>query len=207
MEVDIDSFRAAMRELASGVVVVTVGKDQDITGFTATSFASLSAHPPRLLVCVDKSSASWLALQRHSHFGVNILRDEERALANRFAGWDGLKGSARYVGARWTTMLTGTPILENALAALDCEVEEMLPRYDHSIVIGRVRAATSCPGSHPLVYWQRDYIHFSGPRQARDRVSRTDRDALAEPTSNQLGLQDHPMATLRKKTGNEDERI
>jgi len=82
-EVDIDSFRAAMRELAGGVVVVTVGKDQDITGFTATSFASLSAHPPRLLVCVD---ASWLALQRHPHFGVNILLDEERALANRFAG-------------------------------------------------------------------------------------------------------------------------
>jgi flavin reductase (DIM6/NTAB) family NADH-FMN oxidoreductase RutF len=53
-EVDIDSFRAAMRELAGGVVVVTVGKDQDITGFTATSFASLSAHPPRLLVCVNK---------------------------------------------------------------------------------------------------------------------------------------------------------
>src|SRR5262245_41599923 len=108
-EVDIGSFRAAMRELARGVVVVTVGKDQDITGFTATSFASLSVHPPQLLVCVAKSSASWLALQRHPHFGVNILRDEERALANRFAGCDGLKGAARYVGARWTTMLTGTP--------------------------------------------------------------------------------------------------
>ena len=159
-EVDIDTFCAAMRELAGGVVVVTVGKDQDITGFTATSLASLSVHPPRLLVCVDENSASWCALWRHPHFGVNILRDEERALASRFAGWDGLKGAARYVGARWTTMLTGTPILENALAALDCEVEEMLPRYDHSIVIGRVRAVRSCPGSLPLVYWQGDYLPF-----------------------------------------------
>jgi flavin reductase (DIM6/NTAB) family NADH-FMN oxidoreductase RutF len=155
--VDIDSFRAAMRELAGGVAVVTVGKDQDITGFTATSVWPLSAHPPRLLVCVDQGSASWLALHRHPHFGVNILRDEERMLANRFAGRDGLNGAGRYAGARWTTMVTGTPILENALAALDCEVEEMLPRYDHSIVIGRVLAASVRPGSFPLVYWQGDY--------------------------------------------------
>jgi len=157
IEVDIDAFRAAMRELAAGVVVVTVGKDRDITGFTATSVLSLSTHPPRLLVCVDQGSASWLALHRHPHFGVNVLRDEERILANRFAGRDGLTGAARYAGARWTTMLTGTPILQNALAALDCAVEEMLPRYDHSIVIGRVLAASVRPGSFPLVYWRGDY--------------------------------------------------
>jgi flavin reductase (DIM6/NTAB) family NADH-FMN oxidoreductase RutF len=160
MGVDADSFRAAMRELAGGVAVVTVGKDQDITGFTATSVSSLCAHPPRLLVCVDRSSASWLALQRYPYFGVNLLRDQERVVANRFAGRDGLTGPARYSGARWTTMLTGTPVLENALASLDCEVEEMLPRYDHGIVIGRVRAVSIRPGSLPLVYWQGDYHPF-----------------------------------------------
>jgi flavin reductase (DIM6/NTAB) family NADH-FMN oxidoreductase RutF len=157
MEVDIDSFRAAMRELAGGAAVVTVGKDQDITGFTATSVSSLSTHPPRLIVCIDQSSASWAALQRYPYFGVNLLRDRERAIANRFAGRDGLLEIARYSGARWTTMLTGTPILENGLASLDYEVEEILSRYDHSIVIGRIRAVDVCPGSYPLVYWQRDY--------------------------------------------------
>src|SRR5262245_11975035 len=84
IEVDIDSFRAAMRELAAGVFVVTVVKDRDITGFTATSVLSLSTHPPRLLVCVDQGSASWLALHRHPHFGVNVLRDDERTIASRF---------------------------------------------------------------------------------------------------------------------------
>jgi flavin reductase (DIM6/NTAB) family NADH-FMN oxidoreductase RutF len=158
--VDVDSFRAAMRELAGGVAVVTVGKDRDITGFTATSVSSLSAHPPRLLVCVAQSSTSWLALKRYPYFGVNLLRDQERALANRFAGRDGLEGAARYAGVRWTTMLTGTPILENGLASLDCEVEEMLPRYDHGIIIGRVRAVSLCPGYLPLVYWQGDYHPF-----------------------------------------------
>jgi flavin reductase (DIM6/NTAB) family NADH-FMN oxidoreductase RutF len=162
-DIDTDAFRAAMRELAGGVAVVTVGKDQDITGFTATSVTPLCAHPPRLLVCVDRSSASWLVLQRHPCFGVNLLRDQERALANRFAGRDGLEGAARYAGARWTTLLTGTPILENGLTSLDCDVEEMLPRYDHSIIIGRVRAVSVCPGSFPLVYWQGDYHPFERP--------------------------------------------
>jgi flavin reductase (DIM6/NTAB) family NADH-FMN oxidoreductase RutF len=159
-EVDADSFRAAMWELAGGVAVVTVGKEADITGFTATSVSSLSTHPPRLVVCVARSSASWHAIQRHLCFVVNLLRDEERALANRFAGRDGL--AARYAGAPWTTMLTGTPVFGNALAAFDCEVAEKLPRYDHAIVIGRVGAVRASPGSFPLVYWQGDYHPFEG---------------------------------------------
>src|SRR5258708_6138702 len=146
-EAEPDAFRVAMRELAGGVAVVTVGKDSDITGFTATSVSSLSAHPPRLVVCVAQSSASWHAIQRRPYFVVNVLRDEERALANRFAGRDGLEGAARYAGARWTTMLTATPVLENALAAFDCAVAEMLPRYDHAIIIGRICAVRARAGS------------------------------------------------------------
>lgn len=156
-EVDAELFRTAMRELAGGVAVVTVGKDDDITGFTATSVSSLSTHPPRLAVCVAQNSASWPAIQQHRCFVVNLLRDAERSLANRFAGRDGLAGVARYAGTQWTTMRTETPVLENALAAFDCEVAAMLPRYDHAIVIGRVCAAHASPGSFPLVYWQGDY--------------------------------------------------
>ena len=159
-EVDSDSYRTAMRELAGGVAVVTVGKNSDITGFTAISVSSLSTQPPRLMVCVAQSSASWSAIQRYPCFVVNLLPDEERALADRFAGRDSLEGVARYAGARWTTMLTETPALENALAAFDCEVAEMLPRYDHAIIIGRVCAVRAAPGSSPLVYWRGDYHPF-----------------------------------------------
>jgi flavin reductase (DIM6/NTAB) family NADH-FMN oxidoreductase RutF len=160
MDVDINSFRAAMRELAGGVAVITVGRDDDITGFTATSVCSLSAQPPRLFVCVSQSSASWISLQRYPHFGVNLLRDDERVLADRFAGRDGHEGAERYIGANWTTIATGTPILKDGLAALDCEVDEMLSRYDHAIVIGRVRAVRVHLGAPPLVYWQGDYHPF-----------------------------------------------
>jgi flavin reductase (DIM6/NTAB) family NADH-FMN oxidoreductase RutF len=152
-----DSFRLAMRELAGGVAVVTVGRAGDVTGFTATSVSSLCARPPRLLVCVAQSSNSWQTLQRHPYFGVTLLRHEEHSLANRFAGRDGLEGTSRFDGAQWTTMLTGTPLLENALAAFDCEVTEMLPHCDHAIIVGRVCAARTSTGALPLVYWRGEY--------------------------------------------------
>jgi flavin reductase (DIM6/NTAB) family NADH-FMN oxidoreductase RutF len=163
-EIDGARFRDAMRELAGGVTVVTVGVHPDIDGFTCTAVSSLAAKPPRALVCINQSSHSWAALQRHpDHFGINLLRDDERKLAERFAGRDGLEGVARYAGTDWTTLATGAPILSNALAALDCEVEEILPRYDHAIVIGRVRVCQLRSGPLPLVYWSGDYHRIWSP--------------------------------------------
>jgi flavin reductase (DIM6/NTAB) family NADH-FMN oxidoreductase RutF len=77
-------------------------------------------------------SASWKALRRYPHFALNFLREADQAIANRFAGRDGVEGAQRYVGSSWITMVTNTPTLESALAALDCDVEELLPRHDHA---------------------------------------------------------------------------
>src|SRR5258708_34014129 len=107
-EAEPDAFRVAIRELAGGVAVVTVGKDSDITGFTATSVTSLSTHPPRLLVCVAQSSASWKILQRYPHFVVNLLGQPDRALANRFAGKDCVEGAQRSSGYSWLRMASAT---------------------------------------------------------------------------------------------------
>lgn len=159
-EIDSDSFRMAMRELAGGVAVITVGSGNDVTGFTATSVSSLCMRPPRLLVCVAQSSSSWRTLQRYPYFCVNLLRDTEQEIANRFAGRDGLEGADRYVGSRWTTLVTGAQSLDDALAAFDCEVSEMLPHCDHAIIIGRVRAVRTSIGSSPLVYCKGDYHPF-----------------------------------------------
>ncbi|HUN48764.1 MAG TPA: flavin reductase family protein [Stellaceae bacterium] len=168
-EIGVDAFRHAMRELAGGVAVVTVGRDADITGFTATSVVSLCASPPRIFICVSRSSASWAALQKHPCFGINLLRQEDRAVADRFAGRDGLEGAERYRGAAWSPLRTGAPLLDTALAALDCEVEESLARYDHAIVIGRIIAMRVRADGPPLVYWQGDYHPFEqivGARKA-----------------------------------------
>jgi flavin reductase (DIM6/NTAB) family NADH-FMN oxidoreductase RutF len=161
---DLTMFRAAMRELAGGVAVVTVGRDADITGFTATSVTSLSGNPARLLVCVNLAAASWKVLQRFPHFGINLLGDRDREIANRFAGGDGREGSKRYEGWHWSPMVTGTLLLDTALAALDCDVEEMIEKYDHAIVVGRVRATRIRTDTYPLVYWRGGYHPFERPR-------------------------------------------
>lgn len=123
---------------------------------------SLSAEPLRLLVSVSENSSSWKVLQKYPCFGVNVLRAEQQSFADQFAGRGGLRGLDRYHGATWTSLLAGgASILKDALAAIDCIVEEILPRHGHAIVIGRVRAVLMQADGHPLLYWQGAYRQIS----------------------------------------------
>ena len=76
--IDPSTFRQAMRRLAGGVSVITVGSGADRTGFTATSVTSFSAEPPRLLVCVNREASSWSTLTDYRSFGVNLLGAEQQ---------------------------------------------------------------------------------------------------------------------------------
>jgi flavin reductase (DIM6/NTAB) family NADH-FMN oxidoreductase RutF len=151
-------FRKSMRHLAGGVSVITVGRGNDITGMTVTSVASLSVDPPTLIVSINRESSSWPLLQRDGFFGVNILNADQQEIAERFTGKDGLKGGDRFAGAQWVTRASGVPLLVDALAALDCEVEDIVERHSHAIVIGRVKDMQVSSRSAALAYWQGQYI-------------------------------------------------
>ena len=151
------SFRAALRHLAGGVSVITTGQGADRTGLTVTSLSSLSAEPPTVMFGLNLSSSSFPVLARHRSFGVNFLNATQKQIADRFAGRGGEKGEARYAGASWAQSVTGAPLLEGALAALDCEVEELIERHSHAIVIGRVREVRLGGDDAALVYWRGDY--------------------------------------------------
>lgn len=158
--VDAAVFRSAMRQLAGGISAITVGQDEDRTGLTVTSVASLSADPPALVFCINQTASSWPVLQRRRAFAVNVLTPAQVAVADRFSGRDGAKGIARYEGARWATLATGTPVLRDALAVLDCEVEELVERFGSAVVIGRVVAAVARgEDTEPeaLTYWRGTY--------------------------------------------------
>jgi flavin reductase (DIM6/NTAB) family NADH-FMN oxidoreductase RutF len=123
---------------------------------------SLSVEPLRLLVSVSENSSSWKVLQKYPCFGVNVLRAEQQSLADQSVGRGGLRGLDRYHGATWTSLLAGgASILKDALATIDCIVEEILPRHGHAIVIGRVRAVLMQADGHPLLYWQGAYRQIS----------------------------------------------
>ncbi len=146
-------FRLAMREFASGVAVVATGSGERRNGCTATSLCSLSIEPPALVVCLSRASATLKAIQKEGAFGVSMLAETHAGLADRFAGRSGLRGAARFDGSDWIALASGAPLLKGAVALLDCEVEEIIERHTHAIVIGRV-AAAKAGGGRPLLHWR-----------------------------------------------------
>ncbi|TYC80047.1 flavin reductase [Stappia sp. BW2] len=146
-------FTNAMRALVGNCSVITVGEGEEISGLLVTSAMSLSADPPMVLACVNKASSSWPLLKKYPKFGWSSLGPEHRTVAENFSGFGGVNGADRYAGADWRTAETGALLLEDAPAAFDCEVEEMIDRGTHSIVIGKVRAIRQGRSQGALVYW------------------------------------------------------
>ncbi|MCP3446824.1 flavin reductase family protein [Bradyrhizobium sp. CCGUVB14] len=151
-------FRGAMRHLTGGVSVITAGRGKDITGMTVTSVTSLSVDPPTLIVSINRDASSFPLIRRHGAFGVNILAADQLDVAERFAGKGGLKGAARFAGSTWVTAVSGVPLLVGALSAVDCEVEEIVERHSHGIVIGRVRDIKNSVRTAALAYWHGQYV-------------------------------------------------
>jgi flavin reductase (DIM6/NTAB) family NADH-FMN oxidoreductase RutF len=158
-------YRDVLRHFASGVTIVTVQADGVRHGLTVSAFASVSPEPPLVAVCIDHRHKAFPLLESAgATFAVNLLGEDQRELSDRFA-W--VKDEDRFAGGRWTTARTGAPVLEDALAWLDCEIEHRHPAGTHTVYIGRVvAAATPRPDELPLVYWNRGYRRLYDPDRA-----------------------------------------
>jgi flavin reductase (DIM6/NTAB) family NADH-FMN oxidoreductase RutF len=163
-------FRSLMRRLAGGVVVITAGRGEDITGMTVTSLTSLSASPPRLLVSINRQASSFPLIERHRIFGVNILGSDQQPLAERFSD-SRLKGRQRFEGAAWTAGASGVPLLTKSLATVECHAEEIIERHSHAIIVGRLLVMETSHRLSGLVYWNGQYVEIDHD---------TDLDLLAE---------------------------
>jgi flavin reductase (DIM6/NTAB) family NADH-FMN oxidoreductase RutF len=151
-------FRDAMRQLTGGVCVITAGRGKDISGMTVTSVSSLSVDPATLIVSINRQASSWPLVKRHGFFGVNILTSDQIDIAEHFTAKGGLKGAERFAGAEWFTRASGVPLLAGALAAIDCEVEDIVERHSHAIVIGRVLDLRLSTRTAALAYWRGQYV-------------------------------------------------
>lgn len=155
-----NAFRESMRQLAGGVSIVAAGTDGEFAGITATSVTSLSMEPPTILVCVNRASSLVPFLQRYWHFSVNVLSADQHEIANRFTGRTGFQGADRFGAGEWGTLATGAPVLTDALAKIDCKLEEVIDRHSHLIVLGRVVAAQARGAADPLLYWRGDFVRL-----------------------------------------------
>lgn len=151
------AFRAAMRLIVGNVSVITAGVGSDRSGLVVISMVSLSADPPKVIACVNRSSSTWPLIERFGHFGVSSLGPRHQAVAERFSGFGGVKGADRYEGADWITLATGASLLVDAVAVFDCRLDEMIDRGSHSIVIGSVAAVGTRDDGGALAYWRGGY--------------------------------------------------
>lgn len=154
---DSDSYRALMRHQAGAVAVIAAGTVPNRTGLTATAVCSLTDSPPTILVCVNKTASAHDPIREAGCFSVNLLSRDHADIAGVFSGKGGIKGEDRFGSPDWDVLETGAPILMNALAALDCELQERIEVTTHSVFIGRVADGVFNERAAPLLYYRGDF--------------------------------------------------
>ena len=167
---DPQHFHSALRRVAAGVSVVTAGRGEEITGVTIASLISLSSEPPRLMISLGNRSSAYPLIARDGWFGINILSSDQLALADRFST-PHLSGQQKFEGIDWSRGPAGVPLLQHAQAAIACEVDEIIERYAHAIIVGRPDSVELAPKLSSLLYWNDQYVEV-------DRSA--DLDLLAE---------------------------
>lgn len=154
MASDISSFKRAMSQFASGVTVVTTRYNQTPLGVTVSSFSSLSLEPPLVMVSLNKKLFTHRAIAESGIFAVNVLSVQQLEIAIRFAGMRS-EIKDRFAGLKTQTAITGSPILPESLAWIDCTVWAMYEGGDHTIFVGEVRDLSVSDLDMPLLYYKR----------------------------------------------------
>ncbi len=155
MSVSDQDFKNALKLWASGVTVVTSSVDGlELKGMTATSFSSVSMEPPQILVCINKATDTGDAVLESKTFVVNILSSEQQEISNQFAG--GASQDERFANVNWHQGGSGAPVLDDALASIECTVVQEVAAGTHWVVIGEVQNI-SCRTGNPLLYYNSAY--------------------------------------------------
>jgi flavin reductase (DIM6/NTAB) family NADH-FMN oxidoreductase RutF len=156
MSISSEAFRDALRHFPAGVTLVTLKAGGEIHGLTVSAFASVSPEPPLVAIMIDHRHRAFELLELpDAVFAVNFLAEDQSALADRFA-WN--PDGTRFEAGRWTTAVTGAPVLADAVAWLDCVIHSRHRAGGHTLFIGEVQASEVLrPDAPPLLYWNRDY--------------------------------------------------
>lgn len=148
-----EEFRQACGRFANGVTIATILDAQgDPHGLTVSSFTSVSLDPPLILICLGHAVSVIDSFREASHFGINILADDQEILSERFAR----KAEDRFDGLPWYSGATGVPLLPGVLATVECAVEQRIPAGDHDIFLARMVNAQFAEGE-PLIHFRGCY--------------------------------------------------
>jgi flavin reductase (DIM6/NTAB) family NADH-FMN oxidoreductase RutF len=155
-QLDKSSFRHAMGHFASGVTIMTTTAAGRMHGMTVSAFTSQSLEPLLILVSVERSTVMHQLVMDSKAFAINILDEHGEATARFFADNARLNGTEFTVGT-YHLGVTGSPILEEAMAYLEATVDRTLDAGDHTVVVGRVVALKVVRDAAPLIYYRSGY--------------------------------------------------
>lgn len=157
-EFDARLFRTALGQFCTGVVIATGAVEGEPAGFAAQSFTSVSLDPPLIALCPAKTSTSWPRLRESGSFCINVLGAHQRAVCDLFAR----SGIDKFDGLDWRPGITGSPVLADVVAYVECDLETEHDAGDHTIAIGRVRAIEVVDATAaPLLFFRGAYGSFS----------------------------------------------
>ena len=131
-------FRDTVGAFATGVTVITTRGEEHAYGMTANAFSSVSLDPPLVLVCTIARSEGSEHLRRNGVFAVNILGTDQEPLSRYFASKERPRGRDAFAEVAHRAATSGSPILDGALAYLDCRLHAEHAAGDHDIFIGEV---------------------------------------------------------------------
>lgn len=149
-------LRELMRRWASGVSLVTARDGHGPHGMTVSSFSSLSLDPPLVMISLERGTRTHQMIEAGGEFAVAFLKEEQRDLAERFAGAVA-DGGDRFDGVAFEFTPGGHPVPTQRLAYLDCRVVAAHPAGTHTVFIGEVEGGESAPPGNPLLYFNRSY--------------------------------------------------
>lgn len=152
--IDQDTFRRALRGWASGVTIVTARAGDKVHGMTVSAFSSVSADPPLVLICVNRATKTHRLIEEGAIFAVNILAEHQRDISNLFASTE--HEDTRLERVPWTEGATSAPLIDGALASLECSVHSAHREGSHMIYIGQVEAFHGT-AAEPLLYYDGGY--------------------------------------------------
>jgi 3-hydroxy-9,10-secoandrosta-1,3,5(10)-triene-9,17-dione monooxygenase reductase component len=176
-DLDDSAFRTVLRRFATGVAVVTTWDGDRPWGTTVNSFSSVSLRPPLVVVAFDRGRSIVPALRATGRYAVNVLGEDQNAISDCFAGGPAPSGRDDLCGASWRRGPTGLPILDEAIAVLECTVVDVHPAGDHDLFIARVDSVdgASAADDHPL-----PLLYYSGRYLRIERASVHDLEGKPE---------------------------
>jgi flavin reductase len=159
-----------MSRLSAAVTILTTDGPSGRHGITATAVCSVTDSPPTLIACLNRGSGTFAKYLENGALAVNVLAKQHERISGRFAR-PAADGAERFAHGEWTTLITGAPVLADALLAVDCRIVRTVEVGTHVVLFGEVVAVSAPTQSAALIYYDRTYqspVPIIGPFDTSD---------------------------------------